>query len=108
MHIVDQSGNILFQSENFEKIFGKGAIGSKCWDLYRDDKIQCNDCPLNKGIKIGETDIYESSGALGGKVFEISHTGMIFNGKPAMLEIFKDITEKKQMVKDLVQGQRNC
>ena len=104
MDIVDRSGNILFQSENFEKIFSKGAIGSKCWDLYCDDKKQCIGCPLKQGIEIGKTDIYESSGVLGGKVFEINHTGMMFMGKEAMLEIFQDITERKLSEKKLKQS----
>lgn len=30
-------------------------------------------------------------------MFQISHTGMLFQGKPAMLEIFQDITERKQV-----------
>jgi len=95
MDIVDEYGNILFQNENFENVFGKNTVGRKCWELYREDKCQCFDCPLHKGIKIGETATYESSGILGGRIFEISHTGMIFKGKKAMLEIFQDITDRK-------------
>jgi PAS domain S-box-containing protein len=95
MNIVDEYGNILFQSENFENVFSKKAIGGKCWEFYRDDKSQCIDCPLHKGIEIGQTASYESEGVLGGRIFEISHTGMIFKGKKAMLEIFQDITERK-------------
>jgi PAS domain S-box-containing protein len=96
MDIVDEKGVVLLQSENFKKFFGERAIGEKCWTLYRDDKIQCNACPLRRGIKVGETDVYESVGVLGGKIFEIVHTGMMFEGKKAMLEIFIDITERKQ------------
>lgn len=55
MDIVDETGTVLFQSDNFVEIFGKDAIGKKCWELYRDDKKQCSDCPLFKGITIGET-----------------------------------------------------
>lgn len=95
MDIVDEKGNILFQSENFEKLFGKEGIGKKCWDLYCDDKIQCSDCPLMNGITIGETGTYESRGFLGNRIFEIIHTGMTYQGKKAMLEIFQDITERK-------------
>jgi len=96
MDIVDKYGNILFQNQNFENFFGKKVIGARCWELYRDDKTQCPDCPLRKGIEVGKTDVYESSGVLGGRVFEIKHTGMMFRGKKAMLEIFQDITERKQ------------
>jgi PAS domain S-box-containing protein len=96
MDIVDEQGNILYLSNTLKQHFGEGALGKKCWELYRDDQTQCKDCPLLGGISIGETNVYETSGVLGGKVFEISHTGMMFNGNKAMLEIFVDITERKQ------------
>lgn len=38
MDIVDQYGNIMFLNEKLEAIFGKEAIGKKCWVLYKDDK----------------------------------------------------------------------
>jgi len=104
MDIIDEDGHILFQSEIFTRMFGKEAIGKKCWKLYRDDKKQCIDCPLFKGINIGETDILESSGVLGGKIFEINHIGMMFNGKKAMLEIFQDITVRRQTEKRLLES----
>ncbi len=106
MDIVDEDGNILFQNENFENVFGKNSIGCKCWDLYREDKVQCAECPLNNGIEIGKTDTYESSGIMGGMVFEISHTGMMFKGKKAMLEIFQDITERKRSEQALQESQQ--
>jgi PAS domain-containing protein len=97
--IVDEHGNILFQNKTFEDVFSKKAISCKCWEIYRDDKTQCTDCPLLSGIQIGETSTFESQGVLGGKTFEISHTGMMFQGKKAMLEIFQDITERKEAEK---------
>ncbi len=95
MDIVDEIGNILFLSEKMKQHFGADAIGKKCWDLYRDDKKQCFDCPLHTGINVGETKTYETNGVLDGKTFEIYHTGIIFNGQKAMLEAFIDITERK-------------
>ncbi len=96
MDIVDETGTVLFQSDNFNNLFDENAIGKKCWELYRDNKKQCNDCPLIKGITLGETESYESHGILGNRIFEIIHTGMMYEGKKAMLEIFQDITERKQ------------
>jgi len=96
LDIVDENGIVLFQSENLKKHFGEDAVGSRCWQLYRDDKTQCSDCPLRAGITVGETEVYQSSGVLGGKIFEIIHTGMLFEDKKAMLEIFIDITERKE------------
>ncbi|MEI7420483.1 MAG: response regulator [Prolixibacteraceae bacterium] len=99
MDIVDEEGNILFISDNLKSLCGEDALKQKCWNLYRDDKIQCCTCPLKKGITVRETSLYETNGILGGKTFQISHTGMIYKGKKAMLEIFQDITEKKESEK---------
>ena len=102
MDIVDESGTILFQSDNLKSLFAEDAVGRKCWEAYRDDKKQCDTCPLINGITIGETDAYESHGMLGNRVFEITHTGMIYNGKKAMLEIFVDITDRKATELELI------
>jgi PAS domain S-box-containing protein len=64
--------------------------------LYCDDKKQCIGCPLFTGITIGESKTHQSTGVLGGKTFQIFHTGMIFKGKKAILETFKDITDRIQ------------
>ncbi len=95
MDIVDEGGNILFAGKKMEKIFNSSIIGKKCWEIYKDDKKQCIGCPLKKGIKIGETATVEVYGAFGEKVFKVVHTGMVFQGKKAMLEIFRDITDQK-------------
>lgn len=101
MDIVDETGTVLFQSENFKELFGEDAIGKKCWKIYRDDKKQCSACPLYNGIIPGETATYESHGVIGGRIFDISHTGMLYKGKKAMLEIFQDITERKAVEEEL-------
>jgi signal transduction histidine kinase/DNA-binding response OmpR family regulator len=106
--IVDESGKVLFQSENFRKLFGEKALGKRCWSLYRDDKIQCKDCPLLKGIIIGGTEITESNGVLGGRIFEIIHTGMVYQGKKALLEIFIDITERKKKEEELINAKEKA
>ena len=108
MHIVDESGSVLFQNDNFIEQFGEDSIGKKCWELYRDDKAQCADCPLHQGITIGKTDFYESHGVLGDRVFEIIHTGMIYQGKKAMLEIFQDITERKENEEELIRAKEKA
>jgi PAS domain S-box-containing protein len=104
MDIVDEEGTVMFNNDKFKRLFGEDAIGKKCWELYRDDKTQCKDCPLLSGIKIGLTDAYESHGVLGNRIFEISHTGMMYKDKKAMLEIFQDITYRKEKEEELIRA----
>ncbi|MCX6170334.1 MAG: PAS domain S-box protein [Ignavibacteriales bacterium] len=101
MNIVDETGTIIFMSDSFKKLFDEEAIGKKCWAIYRDDKTQCSGCPLKKNIVIGETLELESENILSKKTFQISHTGMVFQGKKAVLEIFQDITERKKVEETL-------
>jgi len=110
MHIVDESGDILFIDEKNRNLFGDTQIhGNKCWELYRDDKKQCADCPLIiPGIEIGRTSNYEATGVLGGRTFNISHTGLMFNGRKAMLEIFQDITERKLQDNELIKAKERA
>ncbi len=108
MDIVSETGTILFQSENFRRLFGEEAIGRKCWELYRDSKEQCCDCPLIHGITVGETEAYESHGVLGNRIFEIYHTGMMYKGERAMLEIFQDITDRKENERELIKAKEKA
>ncbi len=94
--IVDQNCTIQFMNKAFLDLFGKEAVGKKCYEVYRTDKKQCEFCPLHKEINIGETKTLEVSGVVGEKTFLISHTGMRnADGSFSILEVFKDITELK-------------
>jgi PAS domain S-box-containing protein len=94
--IVDEDGQILFVSPGLEAIVGESPVGRRCWEAYRDDRQQCDHCPLTLGVAVGETRSMESVGVLGERDFEITHTGMIYRGKKAVLEVFHDITERKR------------
>lgn len=93
--IVDDTGNILFASKKMEEVFGAQLIGNKCWSVYKDDKTQCVQCPLKRGIKTGETFAAEVRGIFGGKTFKVAHIGMVFRGRKAVMQVFRDITEQK-------------
>lgn len=104
MDIVDEEGNILFINRILEKKFGKEIIRKKCWEIYKDNQKQCERCPL-KNIKIGETANIEVQNIFGEKVYKITHTGINFQNKTAIMEIFRDITEQKSIEK-IVQDAR--
>ena len=96
MNIVDEKGTILFQNEIFKEYFGNKALGEKCRDLHIDSSFDFKNCPLKKSLAIGETHLCEAVDILGGKTFDVSHIGMIYQCKKAMLEIFHDVTERKR------------
>ncbi len=96
MDIVDNEGNLLFISENLETGLRKKAIGKKCWEFYKDNRKQCPSCVLKKGIKIGTTNTVIVEGCFGGKIFKITHIGLLYKGKKAILKILEDITSRKK------------
>ena len=96
--IVDEEGNLLYLNEKMEQAFGRESLGMKCYALYKDDKKQCVNCPLKNGVRMGETRSIEVAEAMmGGKTFLITHTGMTYHGKKAILEVFEDITDYKKV-----------
>jgi PAS domain S-box-containing protein len=102
IEIVNEEGDILFINSVFEDLVGTDKVGHKCWEVYRDDKQQCEKCPLLKGITIGETNIIEADAVLGGRAFDVIHKSMLFNGEKALMEIFIETTERKKFENDLI------
>ncbi len=94
--IVDQEGTILFANEIIKRHFGNNVIGTKCFGRYTDTASPCPDCPLKNEIVPGKKDTVIVKGSWGGRFFEVIHVGMTYQSKPAMLEIFHDITTLKQ------------
>ncbi len=101
MDIVDAQGQVLFANVLMEQTLGQSAIGQHCWTVYKDDRQQCAACPLKQTIHIGQTASLESAGVFGGKCYQIFHTGMIYQGQEALLEIFLDISERKRAEAEL-------
>ncbi len=98
--IVDGEGTILFLNSEMRKLFGN-QVGKRCWEIYKDDKSQCNSCPLKSKFELGKTKSLETNNVFGGKSFNITHTSINFAGKNAYLEIFQDITQHREMEKKL-------
>lgn len=106
LDIVDEEGTILYLNDKMEALFGKDALGKKCYLLYKDDQKQCASCPLKARIQDGQTRGIEVQGVMNGKTFLIIHTRMIYQGKKAVLEIFEDITGYRQMQEKLASSER--
>ncbi|MEK7449420.1 MAG: ATP-binding protein [Planctomycetota bacterium] len=99
--IVDKEGRIVFFNKRWGEAFGKEAIGKKCWDVTKDNKKQCDHCPLKNGGFLQEVKDFETTGVNGGKTFQIIHAGIRYRGENAILKLFYDITERKQSEEEL-------
>ncbi len=106
IEIVDQEGRILFMSERMKRLLGRDAVGRVCWEVYSDNMSQCERCPLLRNITIGESDSFETAGLLNGRAFQINHTGLLYSGREAMLEVFQDVTENKKLQGQFLQAQK--
>jgi PAS domain S-box-containing protein len=104
--IVDEEGNLLYLNDKMKDVFGEETLGEKCYHLYKDDRTQCENCPLKDGIQLGRTKGAQVNGVMGGKTFLISHTGMIYQDRKAVLEIFEDITDYKKTQERLAYAER--
>ncbi|MFH0988637.1 MAG: PAS domain S-box protein [bacterium] len=106
LDIVDEQGKIIFANDTMKAFAGTNMTGERCWKVYRDDKEQCRGCPLHKGIEFGKPETLEVHGVLGGKTFQITHIGIIYEGKNTMLEVFQDVTEQKRLLSQMNQVQK--
>jgi PAS domain S-box-containing protein len=96
MQIVDMTGKILFANKSLHKLIPEEIMGRRCWEVYKDDKKQCHECPLNNPGPVGMTSMVEVEGVVGGCIYQIYHTVMMYNSQPALLEIFRDVTDRKR------------
>ena len=105
MDIVDMEGHLLFMSGNMKKLFPVTGAEKRCWEVYREDGTQCAGCPLRSAEQLASPVGIESAGIAGGRTFLITHTQMTYLGRPAVLEVFQDITEKKRTERELRQSE---
>jgi diguanylate cyclase (GGDEF)-like protein len=94
MAIIDEECNLLYVDEKVKNILTDESNENKCFSLHSDGKKQCVSCPNREHVQVGETKKVEVE--LNSKTFIITHTGMIYQGKKAVMEIFEDITERKE------------
>ncbi|MBD3426098.1 MAG: hypothetical protein GF409_02570 [Candidatus Omnitrophica bacterium] len=93
IQVVDEQGNMLFMNKTMEEWAGRPRLGSKCWEMIRDDQEKCPECPLGSDIKYGKPECLTAENVFGRKKVRIIYTGMFYNGTEAMLEVFLDLDE---------------
>jgi signal transduction histidine kinase len=104
LDIVDKDFKIQFMNKNLLKLFGAEAVGKTCYKIYTGRDSPCDECPVVKGIEeTGELEIT----ALQDKTFLVTHSPFKnLDGTVSILEIFKDITERKELEQQLLISER--
>ncbi len=105
MSMMDKNLNIIWANETAKRYFGNDLVGRKCYEVYHQRQNPCEPypCITLKAFQDGkihrhETTVIDINGQA--KFFECSANVALNeeNGKPiAVLEISRDITERKQM-----------
>jgi signal transduction histidine kinase len=104
LDIVDKDFKIQFMNKNLLKLFGAEAVGKTCYEIYTGRDSPCDECPVVKGIE--ETGILEIN-ALQDKTFLVTHSPFKNpDGTVSIMEIFKDITERKELEHKLLVSER--
>jgi len=95
LDIVDKDFRIQYMNEKFLNLFGRKAVGKSCYKVYTGRERPCDECPVVKGMeKIGILEV----NTLQGQTFLITHSPIKnLDGTTSILEIFKDITERKKL-----------
>ncbi|MCK4838553.1 MAG: hypothetical protein KAS94_07090, partial [Desulfobulbaceae bacterium] len=108
MDIIDPDGTILYQSNFLIEFLGESSVGQKCFDAYIDNQRPCPGCPLLTGGPANKVSIIEARDCFNGKTILISHVEIFFKGKPAILELFQDITEQKKSEEFLIRAKEEA
>jgi PAS domain S-box-containing protein len=114
MSVIDKELNIVWANETAKRVFGSNIIGRKCYEAYHRRKDPCEPYPCitlkafeDGGIHEHDTDVVDT----GGKTIHYQCTANVVlrdkDDKPiTVLEISRDITERKRMEEELINHRR--
>jgi len=106
LDIVGTDYRIHFQNEMLQKRFGD-VIGELCYRVYVGREIPCEDCPMVAAIATGSTKRAETTG-VDGREYEVTSTPFEdSDGVTRVIEVVRDITERKHAEKALQQERDN-
>jgi PAS domain S-box-containing protein len=110
IHVADAATRVIvYANENCRRIFGDDILGRRCWEVFQNATESCSFCPCDQltresqsSTATEETDLFS---AVNGRWYDC-RTKLIAweGGRPALMRIATDITERKQAEMALIAG----
>jgi len=108
--IIDRNFKIIRANESFRKNFGE-VRGRQCYEVYKQRKTKCPNCPAAKTFKDGTVHHSNQVGIKqkGEKTYYMVTTSPL--GRPheeinQVIEISTDVTELKKLEKEIIEAER--
>lgn len=110
--IISNQHKILYANQNAKQIFGKKIKNRSCFELLRNQKEVCEKCPMNfvfndENCKLRlEKEIYVEEKETF-RIFDVVISPIkIYDDKQAVLESFRDITQKEDLIKEIEKSEQ--
>ena len=111
--IIDKEFNIQYINEAGANMLGKSwnqVIGTKCYDNFKTDHCNTNECACYQAMGTGERSDRETTAHINGADFEISYSGLPLKDKNqeihAALELIIDQTDIVNSMKEAENARR--
>ena len=111
--VISKDLKILYMNKKAEEEYGSHLIGSICYNVLMNRNESCERCHFNKLINNEASNVRFETEIIDPFTYEKKHFDYSctpisnFNGQPAIIDIIRDITDKKnieEMFRNLVQN----
>jgi PAS domain S-box-containing protein len=110
--LISENNRIIFANKEAKNTFGVNIVGQECFKILRKKKKACSNCPFEDLLKGQncklrlEKQIFDKSENLN-KTFDVIVSPIhSFKGEPAILESFRDITEKQNLLREIEESEK--
>ena len=107
--VISEEFDILYKNDSAHDLFGEDLVGRKCYNVLMGGETQCDICSkkqIQEGVRFEQEIKFPNNGGV--KVFDIISTPIEnYDGKPAFVELMRDITRIKRNEEELENHRNN-